>query len=55
VGPYQRATSAAAGALNPSGRVVASGTGRYKGMRGQVVVLPTAADGTAVHSFTLVK
>ena len=55
VGPYQRATSAAAGALAASGRVVASGTGRYQGMRGQVVVSPVGANGTATHSFTLIK
>ena len=55
VGPYQRATSAAAGALAASGRVVASGTGRYQGMRGQVMVSPVNADGTSTHSFTLVK
>ena len=55
VGPYQRATSAAAGALAASGRVVASGTGRYQGMRGQVVVSPVNAEGTSTHSFTLVK
>lgn len=55
VGPYQRATSAAAGALLASGRVVASGTGRYRGMRGQVVVSPVNAQGTSTHSFTLVK
>lgn len=55
VGPYQRATSAVAGVTTPSGRVVVSGTGRYKGMRGQVVILPPAADGSALHSFTLVK
>jgi len=55
VGPFQRATSAAAGALAASGRVVASGTGRYRGMRGQVVVSPVGANGTATHSFTLVK
>ena len=55
VGPYQRATSAVAGVTTPSGRVVVSGSGRYKGMRGQVVILPPAADGSALHSFTLVK
>jgi len=55
VGPYQRVPTAVAGTTAPSGRVVADGTGRYKGMRGQVVILPTAADGTALHSFTLVR
>ena len=55
VGPYQRATSAAAGALLASGRVVASGTGRYQGMRGQVMVSPVNAEGTSTHSFALVK
>lgn len=55
VGPYQRATSAVAGVTTPSGRVVVSGTGRYKGMRGQVVILPPGADGSALHSFTLIR
>lgn len=53
-GPYQRASAAAPGALAPSGRVVTGGTGAYSGMRGQVVVTPNT-DGTATHSFTLLR
>jgi len=55
VGPYERASAAAPGALAPSGRVVTGGTGAYAGMRGQVVVLPPGADGIGTHSFTLIR
>lgn len=55
VGPYPRATVAAPGALAASGRTVTGGTGAYAGMRGQVVVLPPDDDGSAVHSFTLIR
>ncbi len=53
-GPYQRASASAPGALGASGRVVSSGTGAYSGMRGQVVVTANP-DGTATHSFTLIR
>jgi hypothetical protein len=54
VGPFQRATATAPGVLRPSPRVVFGGTGRYAGMRGQVVVTSNP-DGSATNSFTLVK
>ncbi len=53
-GPYQRATGSAPGALPGSSRVVVGGTGRYAGMRGQVVPTPNA-DGSDTHAFTLLK
>lgn len=53
-GPYQRASASAPGALGSSGRVVSRGTGAYSGMRGQVVVTANP-DGTATHSFTLIR
>lgn len=54
IGPFQRATGTAPGVLNPSPRVVLGGTGRYAGMRGQVVITPQT-DGSSLNSFTLIK
>ncbi len=54
VGPFQRATGSAPGVLAPSPRAVNQGTGRFKGMRGQVVIR-TNDDGTSSCIFTLVK
>ncbi len=54
-GPYQRTTGSAPGSASPAGRVIVRGTGAYAGMRGQVVVLPPNADGTATHGFTLIR
>lgn len=54
VGPFQRATGTAPGVLAPAPRAVNNGTGRFTGMRGQVVLSPNA-DGTTNAAFTLVR
>lgn len=54
VGPFQRATGSAPGVLQASPRVVIGGTGRYAGMRGQVVITSNP-DGSATNSFTLIR
>jgi hypothetical protein len=54
IGPYQRATGSVAGPFAPSARVVTGGTGRYAGMRGQVVPV-SIPGGNSSHAFTLVK
>lgn len=54
VGPFQRATGTAPGVLAASPRPVNNGTGRFAGMRGQVVLTPSPAGGTDA-AFTLVR
>lgn len=54
VGPFQRATGTAPGVLAAAPRAVNRGTGRFAGMRGQLVLEPNPAGGTT-GIFTLVR
>lgn len=54
VGPFQRATGTAPGVLAAAPRAVNNGTGRFAGMRGQLVLTPNPAGGTD-GTFTLVR
>jgi hypothetical protein len=54
VGPFQRATGSAPGVLAAAPEIVHGGTGRFAGMRGQVV-FSRNPDGTSTCTFTLVK
>lgn len=54
VGPFQRATGTAPGVLAAAPRAVNNGTGRFTGMRGQLVLSPNPAGGTD-GVFTLVR